>query len=159
MNRILPFVFLAFAACGPKVAPAPAAASATDPRVVAFASEVVDLAERHSWNAIVERADEAHRATQIGDMGMTTEQYVAEVFGLHTVGNSIDAADDGVDAADLARLGHFAVTDVVDVPDDDRGARTDVHGTVQVNGARPLHFTLEVVVRPDGQLRLTGAVG
>jgi hypothetical protein len=136
---------------------APSTARA-DPVVDAFVAEVVANAESHAWTAVLEHCEEAHRNTQIG-MGIKMEQYVAEIFGLHTVGNSIARAHDGIDDKDLDRLHHFVVTEVLDVADDGRGNRFDARGTVDVKGGTPLKFTLEIVVRPDGQLRLTGAVG
>lgn len=142
---------LVLAACAPKTPPQAAAA---DPRVEAFTAEVTALAEQHAWNAIVELCDPAQRAVQIDEMGMTTEQYVAEQFGLHTVGNSIDAGGDGVDANDLARIGHLTVIDVTR-----GGGITQVNGIVEVAGGRTLMFVLQIVVGADGRPRLTGAVG
>lgn len=142
---------LVLVACTPK---APSQASAPDARVEAFTAEVLALAEQHAWNAIVERCDPAQRAVQIDEMGMTTEQYVAEQFGLHSVGNSIDAGGDGVDANDLARIGHLTVIDVTR-----GGGITQVNGIVEIHGGRMLLFVLQIVVGADGRPRLTGAVG
>ena len=138
------------AGCPPKVSPD----VAQDVPVETFVREVADLAEQHSWNAIVERADDAHRTIQLHQMGMNTEQYVAELLGLHTVGNSIDATGDGIDADDLARIQEVLVEEVPVV-----GDGFEAHGVVVLKGGARLRFTLVVITPPDGSFRLSGAVG
>lgn len=138
------------AACAPKASPS----LAQEVPVETFVREVAELAEKHAWNAIVERADDAHRATQLHQMGMSTEQYVAELLGLHRVDNSIDAMDDGVDARDLARIQDVLVEEVALV-----GDVFEARGVVVLKGGARLTFTLIVTTPPDGTFRLSGAVG
>ncbi len=138
------------AGCAPKASPG----LAQEVPVETFVREVADLAEQHAWNAIDERADEAHRKTQIHQLGMSTEQYVAELLGLHTVGNSIDAKGDGIEANDLARI-HEVLVEAVSLV----GDVFEAHGVVVLKGGARLTFTLIVTTAPDGTFRLSGAVG
>jgi hypothetical protein len=138
---------LLLAAC-PKAA-SPTARGAVD----GFAAEVVALANRDRWDELLARAEPSHRDVQLDRMGMGVDQYLAELFGLHTVGNSIDPAGDGLDAADLRRVGTFVVHGTRA-----NGSLVEVFGAVEVEGQGTLSFTFTVIATPDGY-RLTGDVG
>ncbi len=140
--RLLPLLLLL--ACGPKRP----VHGGIDLR--AFVTEVEILVENGSWNDLIARCEPLHRQAQLKDLGMSRAQYVSEILGLHTVGNNIDQAEDGVDWADLARIADLRVEEV---------GEDTVDGTVTLKDGSTLRFQLVLTMDVTGRYWLSGAVG
>ena len=118
----------------------------------AFLLDVADEVARHDWEALVERASPPHRYAQVDDMGMGLPQYVAELMGLHNVGNSIKRAE-LVTWEDMDRLTRIRFTEV----DEDLGVLI-IRGEALLSDGTTLKIELWVATL-GGEHVLTGAVG
>lgn len=123
-----------------------------DPQVNAFLGTIQQHLEKHEWSDIIDLADPDHFETQVTGMGMETVQYVAELFNLYTVGNTIQTGDmlawedlDRIESVQLQRLTESMET-------------LQVSGTVTLSNQEVLALVFEIVER-NGEYRLTGAVG
>jgi hypothetical protein len=130
----------------------PASPLSPDPGLNAFVRELEQALEAHAWNDLLEVADPAHRRVQVTEHGMPEPQYVAELFGLHRVGNDIRRGP-GVSWADLERIEAVAFHDVSPA-----GDRYDLNGEVRLEGGETLRLHAWIV-RVDGRFRLTGGFG
>lgn len=152
------FLVLLVSGCGPAHQGDSSAVSAIDPvlkgrgplrqLLVAVATDVAN----HDWDGFLGRCSEMHFAAQVEDMGMGRPQYIAEMLGLHMVGNSIKLGE-MVQYSDLDRL---------------TGVRFDTveeaYGVMIIKGQAFLKdeppLKLEIwVSNIGGELKLTGALG
>lgn len=147
-------VLLLVGACAVTKAPPHGAAPAltADPALDAFLHDVARALEGHDWDVLLDAADAAHYRVQVTEHGMAEPQYVAELFGLHRVGNSIEGTPpltwsdlEGIEAVRLTSAGRA-------------GGEVTVSGEVTLRDGRVLALEARVVERAGG-FRLTGAVG
>ncbi len=117
-----------------------------------FLLDVAQEVELHEWEALMKRASPPHRYAQVDDMGMGLPQYLAELMGLHMVGNSIKQGDT-VTYGDLDRLAKIRFTEL----DEDLGVLI-VRGEVLLTDGSTLKIELWVATL-GGEHVLTGAVG
>ncbi|MBM4370354.1 MAG: hypothetical protein FJ098_01785 [Deltaproteobacteria bacterium] len=68
-----------------------------------FLTGVAQEIRTHDWEGLLRRASPPHYESQVTDLGMGHPQYLAELLGLHTVGNSIKRGET-VTWSDLKRL-------------------------------------------------------
>lgn len=125
-----------------------------DEGLAAFLARVARAAEGHDWQALLALAAAEHRAAQIDQLGMTEPAYLAELLGLHYVGNSLDGDDVGVTLDKLATIAKLEPTDVAATG---RGT-FDVTGWVTLTTGVRLRLTLHVT-REAGRFALFGALG
>lgn len=151
-NTVAPiaaFALLAAAGCQPRAA---GPELSPDPRVNTFIAVIEKSLETHDWAALAELADSAHYHAQVVEHGMAEAQYVAELFGLHDVDNSIKRGET-VTWSDLERIEDVTLHEI------DRAAeRLVVRGHVRLAGGEVLDLRAWVVDR-DGRLRLTSGFG
>lgn len=130
--------------------------SAVETGVLKMADKVARSVDQGSWISLARYADPGHKKTQ-KDLGVTTPQYIAELLGLHSVGNNLDDGD-GITADDMSRLRDLSFTraertspDVVTLFGE---ARVDVDGE-----QRTMRAQIDIDISNPGKMRLTGAVG
>jgi hypothetical protein len=121
-------------------------------KLSAFLAQVKRASEAHDWPGLLALCSAVHKKSQITDMHQPREAYLAEILGVHVVGNSLN--DDAVTFADLARIGTITY---VDVSMEGNGWFA-VLGTVTIKDHPPLRLELHVATE-NGQFRLSGAVG
>ncbi|MFH1532891.1 MAG: hypothetical protein ABIK09_19375 [Pseudomonadota bacterium] len=117
-----------------------------------FLLDVADDVRRHDWEALLGRASPPHRYAQVDDMGMGVPQYLAELLGLHMVGNSIKRGEE-VTSEDLNRLARIRFTEV----DEDLGVLI-LRGEALLQDGTVLKLEIWVATLGGGHV-LTGAVG
>jgi|GEM_PF-6968460 len=122
------------------------------PRAVHFIKAVRVQLMRHDWKGLLAKADPQHLKTQ-RKMGMGDAQYLAELFGLHSAGNSIERAGT-ITLGDLARIRKVAIVSMT----------ADRQGIVTATGyvvlADRVKLKLVMTIRPLGRRYvLFGAVG
>ncbi len=118
----------------------------------AFLLGVAREVSRHDWEAVTSRASPPHRYAQVDGMGMGLPQYVAELMGLHNVGNSIKRGEI-VTWEDMDRLARIRFTEV----DEDSGVLI-VRGEALLLDGSVLKIEIWVATL-GGEHVLTGAVG
>lgn len=134
-------------------ASAPAGSSLTDdPAVAEFAREIERGLEAHAWGELLALPDPDHYRIQVSEGGMGEAQYLAELFGLHSVGNSIKRGET-VTWADLERIEEVTLTRLAE-----SATGYDLHGRVTLTGGGELELQGRII-EADGRLRLTGGVG
>ncbi len=126
---------------------------AEDARLNHFLEDVRGNLESHLWEEILATADSAHYAIQVDEMGIPEPQYVAELFGLHRVGNNIGGGDP-IQWADLNRIETVHLTSL---EVDDPGGWSVRGEALLKDGSR---LNVHMMIIPRGQrFRLTGGVG
>lgn len=149
--RTLPLLaLLLLAACSPRAGEF--AALTADATLAAFLVDVRTGLESHDWVAVLALADAEHYETQVGAMGMDEPQYVAELFGLNTVGNRI-TTDSPIRWAHLEAIREVRFTAVTPA-----GTGYEVSGVALLADGSERALRAEVV-RAAGAWRLAGAVG
>lgn len=121
----------------------------------ALVDRVVTAVGAQDWATVLAVADPSLAEVQLGEVGIGRPQFVAELLGLHSEGNSLDVDADGLDAADLGRLRSLS-------PRRPWARRADgaviVTGEAAQEGGRVLRFEL-TIQQTEWGLRLTGGVG
>jgi len=117
-----------------------------------FLLDVADDVRRHDWDSLLTRASPPHRDAQVDGMGMGIPQYVAELMGLHNVGNSIKRGEE-VTLEDMNRLARIRFTEV----DEDLGVLI-IRGEALLQDGTALKIEIWVGTL-GGEHVLTGAVG
>jgi len=117
-----------------------------------FLLDIAQEVETHDWEALLTRASPPHRYAQVEGMGMGLPQYLAELMGLHMVGNSIKQGD-SVTYGDLDRLAKIRFTEL----DEDLGVLI-IRGEAILTDGSFLKIELWVATL-GGEHVLTGAVG
>ena len=125
---------------------------AEDPELDRFARQVARDLEAHRWQDLLAAADPDHHRTQVVDHGMPEAQYVAELFGLHSVGNNIERGE-RPEWADLERI-RIVELDALDT----EAHPHSLEGTVTLDDGSTLRLRAQVA-REDGSYVLTGGVG
>lgn len=138
------------------LAASPAPKVKGDASLQTFLRDVWSDVDARAWDRLLTRSDDEHRATQLDGMGMSPAQYVAELLGLHTVGNSIDAAGDGVTWSDLDALQTLKAAGTIRVPREE--GPVTVQGSARTTDGRTLRLELLVIPTTRGW-RLSGGVG
>ena len=118
----------------------------------AFLLGIADEVMRHDWETLADRASPPHRHAQVDGMGMGLPQYVAELMGLHNVGNSIKRGEI-VTWEDMDRLARIRFTEV----NEDSGVLI-VRGEALLQDGSTLKIEIWVATL-GGEHVLTGAVG
>lgn len=118
-----------------------------------FVGSVVTELESGQWEALLSRAEPGHRRTQTVEMGMPEPQYVAELFGLHRVGNSL-APEGPVRWEDLERI-ESVRTERLERVD----GRWELGGRVGLDDGTTLDFEAWIVGTEEAGYVLTGGVG
>jgi hypothetical protein len=149
LTTLAGIALLVTAGCQPRP---PAPQLSPDPGLNAFVQELEQALETHAWNDVLEVADPSHRRVQVTEHGMPEPQYVAELFGLHRVGNDIRRGP-GVTWSDLERIEAVEFHELSPA-----GDRYDLTGEVRLDGGETLRLHAWIV-RIDGRFRLTGAFG
>lgn len=123
-----------------------------DPELDAFARQVERHLEEHAWQELLAVSDPDHYRVQVVEHGMPEPQYVAELFGLHSVGNSIERGAT-LAWADLERIGSVELHEMERSGDAHR-----LTGTVSLDDGGTLELQARIR-RTDGRYVLTGGVG
>lgn len=131
---------------------APVAQLTPDPRLNGFVQSLEQALEAHAWEEIIGRADSTHHRIQVVEHGMPEAQYVAELFGLHRVGNNIRQGS-SVTWSDLERIESVRLHELTREQD-----RHTLTGEVLLIDGETLQLRAWIV-EGDGHLRLTGALG
>lgn len=125
---------------------------AANPNLDRFARQIARDLEAHRWQDLLAVADSDHHRTQVVEHGMPEAQYVAELFGLHTVGNNIERGA-RPEWADLERIRSVELDAL------NTGARPhSLEGTVTLDDGSTLRLRARVA-REEGSYVLTGGVG
>lgn len=126
---------------------------ADDAELNRFLGDVLTSVEQHEWDAVISAADSAHYATQVQEVGIPEPQYVAELFGLHKVGNDIGGGE-AIGWSDLNRIASMHLNSLEAV-----GAkRWSVSGEVQLGDGSRMNIDMLVMRRGD-VYQLTGGLG
>lgn len=131
----------------------PAWGQEAPPELEAFARTAVEALEKHDWDAVLQLAEDEHYATQVGDFGMSKQQYIAELFGLNTVGNDLFRGNeqgwDDLKSIRRVRIGEITFDRYFWV----------VTGTVKTRSGP--EYMLEMMIKQlaDERYRLSGGVG
>lgn len=141
-------MLLCTAGCAPRD-PAPVS---DNPRLNSFVQQVARNLETHAWQEILAAADRGHYQTQVTEHGMGEPQYVAELFGLHRVGNNIKR-NGVVQWADLERIGSVELEKLTR-----SGGEHQLTGSVVLEDGTLLQLQAQIVQVQD-QFVLTGGVG
>jgi hypothetical protein len=149
LTSLAGIALLVTASCQPRP---PAPRLSPDPELNAFVRELEQALETHAWNDVLEDADPTHRRVQVIEHGMPEPQYVAELFGMHRVGNDIRLGS-GVTWSDLERIEAVEFHELSPA-----GDRYDLTGDVRLAGGETLRLHAWIV-RVDGRFRLTGGFG
>lgn len=123
-----------------------------DSALNAFARQVQGDLEAHAWGDLIAAAQESHYRTQVVEHGMSEPQYVAELFGLHRVGNSIERGEE-IRWADLERIEAVELTSL-----SRSGGAATLEGRVRLRDGTTLELRSRVT-REEGRYVLTGGVG
>lgn len=123
-----------------------------DAELNAFARQVAADLEAHDWQELIAVADPDHYRTQVQEHGMSEPQYVAELFGLHRVGNNIKRGE-RVEWSDLERIESVALHSLSRTAGGSR-----VEGTATLGDGSTLSI-LANVEGEGGDYVLTGGVG
>ncbi len=121
------------------------------PGAISLAEAVESLVPAHEWKALLARCDPNHRKAQ-KQMGMSDAQYLAEILGLHRVGNNIKRGK-RLTYADLGRIRRIVVKKFIW-----DGSRIAVSGTVELRGGGTLSLSLSIR-KLGARYVLTGAMG
>lgn len=148
--HLLLLVLLVAAACRSSPDPPPLT---DDPALDAFAREVEADLEAHAWRDLIAAADPDHYRTQVTEHGMPEPQYVAELFGLHRVDNTIKRGQ-RVEWSDLERIEAVGLEEISTTA----GAGRQLVGTVTLSDGSTLELSAQVD-REEGRYVLTGGVG
>lgn len=159
MNRSLPFAGRSLAAAGTALVVLAACATrpaaeplADEPALDAFARSLERDLEAHDWQSILSRAEESHHRTQVIEHGMPEPQYVAELFGLHRVDNSI-SREGTMRWSDLERIAEVQLEALTRA-----GSRYTVRGVVTLRDGSVLDLEARID-QSEGRYVLTGGVG
>ncbi|MEX2584523.1 MAG: hypothetical protein WD766_14740 [Gemmatimonadota bacterium] len=118
----------------------------------AFTERIRESFAVHEWQALLAAADPEHYRTQVVELGMDEPQYVAELFGLHTVNNTIQEGDT-LEWSDLERTESVSLR-----PASDEGPPYRLIGTVILENGERLEIDA-TAIRIRGRFALTGGVG
>lgn len=129
-----------------------APALTADAELEAFARRVTAELESHDWRAVIDAAQQDHYRTQVVEHGMGEAQYVAELFGLHRVDNTIKRGE-RVGWSDLERIESVELERISTT-----GSDPQLVGTVTLRDGITLAFRARVT-REDGRYVLTGGLG
>lgn len=146
------FTALVMMFCAAGCAPRSPAPLTEDPGLNSFAQHVAHRLEAHAWQDILAATDQEHYQTQVVEHGMGEPQYVAELFGLHRVGNNIKRGD-VVQWADLERIESVELQELTH-----RSGEQQLRGSVTLGDGTSLQLQARVVEVQDGFV-LTGGVG
>ncbi|CAN5617887.1 hypothetical protein BH23BAC4_BH23BAC4_11770 [soil metagenome] len=153
MKHLVPLSILGamiiLAACTPRLGNV---GLSDDPALNAFARQVQQVILAHDWEAVVARAEPGHYESQVGSLGMGEPQYVAELFGWNTVGNSV-AGEGPITWADLERIREVALDAAVPV-----NGEYELQGTVRLDDGSRRDLRARITRTQTG-FALTGAVG
>ena len=122
------------------------------PQLAAFLADVERVTEAHQWDALLELCSADHRKAQMGEMHQDKATYLAEILGLHSVGNSL--TDNRVTFDDLKRIEQLTLVEIVAEGD----GWYSIIGIVTVKSHPPLRLELRVSTH-GGRPRLDGALG
>lgn len=123
-----------------------------DAELSAFARQVEADLEAHAWQEILAHAQRSHYGTQVEEHGMSEPQYLAELFGLHRVGNDIKRGQ-RVEWSDLERIESVRLESV-----SPSGGDQILTGTVTLRDGSTRALRARIA-REGGRLVLTGGVG
>jgi len=150
MRFLIVLVPLLLAGCAPRALDAPLVTA--NPALAQFAAELQERLETHDWPAILAVADPDQYETQVRQMGIGEPQYVAELFGLNTVGNTI--SDHGrIGWSDLERIQQVRITSLTSLNGDH-----ELVGRVTLDDGSERAIRAQII-RPREHFLLTGAVG
>lgn len=117
-----------------------------------FTERIRESFALHDWQALLSAADPEHYRTQVVELGMDEPQYVAELFGLHTVNNTIQEGDT-LDWSDLERTESVSLR-----PAGEDGPPYRLIGTAILQNGERLQIDA-TAIRVRGRFALTGGVG
>lgn len=149
-TRVLLLLLLLGTAC--RSSPEPPPPLSDRPELNAFAREVEAAIERHAWRDVIAAASPEHYRTQVTEHGMPEAQYVAELFGLHRVDNSIKRGQ-RVEWSDLERVEDVELERITTI-----GPDRQLVGTVTLRDGTTLELRAQIT-REEGEYVLTGGVG
>lgn len=149
-TRAILLLLLIAAACRSSPGPPPLT---SEPELDAFARQVEADLEAHAWQDLIAAAADDHYRTQVVEHGMAEPQYIAELFGLHRVGNDIKRGQQ-VEWSDLERIESVELERISTT-----GARRHLTGTVTLRNRSRLELQAHVARDDEGRYVLTGGVG
>ena len=115
-----------------------------------FVKRVKNVVEQHQWGKLLRMTDTANRRIQLGQFGIGKPQYLAEILGLHNVGNSIQTGEK-ISYSDLNRIRKLKV--------DKSTIRTgSVNGKAILQDGKKLDVNF-LITKPKKRYVLTGGVG
>jgi hypothetical protein len=121
--------------------------------LAAFIAAVKTAVETHKWKVLLALCSPQHKKEQLTEMGMGQAQYIAELFGLHTVGNNLVGDDETIRTEHLARIQSLEIRDIAEA----EGSYV-VIGYVQLDGGTRLRLAM-LIGKENGRFVLTGASG
>ena len=113
------------------------------------------LASAHDWGGFLARCDKENQHIQLGELGMGAPQYIAEMLGLHEVGNSLTPGGERLTQSHLDRVTAFEAFTCEASPI----WTYTLRGRVVLDDGSRLRTTIDVLQRPDGSFVIMGAVG
>jgi hypothetical protein len=132
-------------------------ADSEDEAIATFVAEVEELVSSHAWDKLVAMSSRAHQDSQLKEMKQDEATYVAELFTLHWQNNSIAVDDAPVTPADLKRITHLDIKDVVA---DSLGDTPMYLGVGRASLSDGSTLRVEILIgRENGKLVLTGVSG
>ena len=123
------------------------------PAVARAFADVKRVIEAHQWRALLDLADPAHKKGQLG-MGQDEPTYLAELMGLHFVGNSVGSGDDPITFDSLSTIEKIEPLEILR----QGNGNYAVLGFATIKGGVRLKWVIEMVNR-GGRYLLTGGVG
>lgn len=121
----------------------------SDPDLALFLRTVERSLERHDWAQIIAMADRNHYQTQVLEHGMSEPQYIAELFGLHSIDNNIRTGD-RVSWSDLQRIDSIQLDAV------DDGRLRHLRGSVMLQDGERLELNAMIEESDRGYVLTAG---
>ncbi len=123
-------------------------------KLIPFLDQVKANVEQKDWGSIFAKCSKAHYKTQVVDMKISPTQYIAELFGLHRVDNSI-ANEKGKITYDELRT--MQTINYQSIAFD--GTIITIKGKALMEDGSEMDMEMMLKVDVNGEYKLTGAVG
>ncbi len=123
-------------------------------KLMPFLEEVKQSVEEKNWASIFAKCSKDHYKTQVGKMKIAPTQYLAELFGLHMVDNSIANEKGKITYDELRRIQTFNYKSMAF-----NGNFITINGTALMDDGTEMKMNMMIQVVLNGDYKLTGAVG